>query len=100
MQNGNRTKKPCAADGGITGSNHAFRASWVTFEEARHAAEASSYSGVGFIISKGMYFLDIDHRDEADAMVHCRSADMTPTPRSPSAETASTSTAAVIMTAS
>ncbi|WP_106626970.1 DNA primase family protein [Selenomonas massiliensis] len=69
MQNGNRTKMPCAADGGITGSNHAFRASWVTFEEARHAAEASSYSGVGFIIPKGMYFLDIDHRDEADAMV-------------------------------
>nr|DAV98437.1 MAG TPA: DNA helicase [Caudoviricetes sp.] len=69
MQNGNRTKKPCAADGGITGSNHAFRASWVTFEEARRAAEASSYGGVGFIIPKGMYFLDIDHRDEADAMV-------------------------------
>lgn len=69
MQNGNRTKKPCAADGGITGSNHAFRASWVTFEEAQCAAEASSYGGVGFIIPKGMYFLDIDHRDEADAMV-------------------------------
>ncbi len=69
MQNGNRTKKPCAADGGITGSNHAFRATWVTFEEAMRAAEASSYGGVGFIIPKGMYFLDIDHRDEADAMV-------------------------------
>ena len=69
QKDGKSTKKPCAADGGITGSNHAFRASWVTFEEARHAAEASSYSGVGFIIPKGMYFLDIDHRDEADAMV-------------------------------
>mgnify|MGYP000868371246 FL=1 len=34
MQNGNRTKKPCGADGGITGVNHAFRASRVTFEEA------------------------------------------------------------------
>ena len=69
MQNGNRTKKPCASDGGITGSNHAFRATWVTFEEAMRAEEASSYGGVGFIIPKGMYFLDIDHRDEADAMV-------------------------------
>ena len=69
MQNDNRTKKPCAADGGITGSNHAFRATWVTFEEASRAAAASSYDGVGFIIPKGMYFLDIDHRDDADAMV-------------------------------
>ena len=68
-KDGKRKKKPCAADGGITGANHAYRASWVTFEEARRAAEESSYAGVGFIIPKGMYFLDIDHRDAADAMV-------------------------------
>ena len=68
-KDGKRKKKPCAADGGITGVNHAYRASWVTFEEARRAAEESSYAGVGFIIPKGMYFLDIDHRDAADAMV-------------------------------
>ena len=68
QKDGKSTKKPCGADGGITGVNHAFRASWVTFEEAQKAAEEKSLGGVGFIIPKGMYFLDIDHRDEADAL--------------------------------
>ena len=53
QKDGKSTKKPCGADGGITGVNHAFRASWVTFEEAQKAAEEKSLGGVGFIIPKG-----------------------------------------------
>ena len=68
QKDGKSTKKPCGADGGITGVNHAFRASWVTFKEAQKAAEEKSFGGVGFIIPKGMYFLDIDHRDDTDAL--------------------------------
>ncbi len=60
-RDGKVTKVPCSASGGATGTNEKFRKTWVTYEEAEIAAEKNGYSGVGFIIPKGWFFLDIDH---------------------------------------
>lgn len=60
-RDGKTTKVPCSASGGATGTNEKYRRSWVTYDEAKAAAEKNGYSGVGFIIPKGWFFLDIDH---------------------------------------
>lgn len=61
-KDGRKTKKPLAASGKATGTNRDYEDTWVTFDEAKSAACAKNYSGVGFVIPKGFFFLDIDHR--------------------------------------
>ena len=41
----------------------------VTFDEAKKAANDRKFSGVGFVIPKGWFFLDIDHRDMTDPYI-------------------------------
>ncbi|MCQ2414064.1 MAG: phage/plasmid primase, P4 family [Clostridia bacterium] len=60
-RDGKTTTVPCSASGSATGTNEKYRNTWVTFDEATSAAQARGFSGVGFIIPKGWFFLDIDH---------------------------------------
>ena len=66
---GKKTKVPVAASGEKTGTDKAHCATWVTFDEAKAAAAEKNYSGVGFVIPKGYFFLDIDHREMDDPYI-------------------------------
>ena len=68
-KDGRRTKVPVSANGTATGTNEAYSHTWVTFDEAKTAAAEKHYSGVGFVIPKGWFFLDIDHRELQDPFV-------------------------------
>lgn len=68
-KDGRKTKVPVAANGEKTGTNEAYRHTWVTFAEAKQAAQNRRYSGVGFVIPEGYFFLDIDHRELNDTYV-------------------------------
>lgn len=63
------TKVPMSAFGGKTGTNEEYRSTWVTCDEALKAKEMYKSSGIGFVIPKGMYFLDIDERAFDDTYV-------------------------------
>ncbi len=65
---GRRTKKPISAYGTPTGTDAAHAHTWVTYEEAKAAAE-KNYDGVGFVIPEGYFFLDIDHMALTDPFV-------------------------------
>ncbi|MCD7831754.1 MAG: phage/plasmid primase, P4 family [Firmicutes bacterium] len=66
---GRRTKKPISAYGTPTGTDAAHAHTWVTYEEAKTAAEKNGYDGVGFVIPEGYFFLDIDHMALTDPFV-------------------------------
>lgn len=68
-KDGHKKKMPCSAFGTVTGTNLEYGSTWVTFEEAKKAACANNYSGVGFVIPKGWFFLDIDHKPLDDPYV-------------------------------
>ena len=68
-KDGRKTKVPCAASGDKTGTNDEYRDTWVTFDEAKAAAVEKHYSGVGFVIPEGYFFLDIDHKPLDDPYV-------------------------------
>jgi len=68
--NGGRINKiPFAASGGATGTNERYRHTWVTYDEAVAAMKEQNAAGVGFVIPKGYFFLDIDHYDLTDPFV-------------------------------
>lgn len=66
---GHRTKKPISAYGTPTGTDAAHAHTWVTYEEARTAAEKNGHDGVGFVIPERYFFLDIDHMALTDPFV-------------------------------
>ena len=65
-KNGRMTKVPCSAHGSKTGTNEEYRGTWVRYDEAIAAAQKYMYSGVGFVIPQGWFFLDIDHKELDD----------------------------------
>jgi len=68
--NGDRISKiPFAAGGGATGTNEKYRHTWVTYDEALSSLKKQSAAGLGFVIPKGYFFLDIDHRPLTDPFV-------------------------------
>ena len=69
---GKLTKVPKSAMGRATGTDEKYRDTWVTYAEAVSAAERYQFSGVGFVIPKGYFFLDIDHRGLDDPWVIIR----------------------------
>lgn len=69
LKDGKINKIPFAASGGATGTNDKYKHTWVTYEEALKASEQVGAAGVGFVIPKGYFFLDIDHADENDPRV-------------------------------
>ena len=66
---GRMTKVPCAANGGATGTDEKYAHTWVTYEEAVEAMQRNGYTGVGFVIPEGMFFIDKDHIDPNDPVV-------------------------------
>lgn len=68
-KDGKRTKVPISASGNKTGTDEPHRDTWVTFDEAKAAAAEKNYSGVGFVIPEGYFFLDIDHKPLDDPYV-------------------------------
>ena len=68
-RSGKRTKVPISAYGTPTGTNEPYAHTWVTYDEAVKAAREHGYSGVGFKIPKGYFFLDVDHKDLTDPYV-------------------------------
>ena len=69
VRDGKTTKAPIAASGEKTGTNDEYRDTWVTFNEAKAAASEKHYSGVGFVIPQGWFFLDIDRKPIDDPYV-------------------------------
>lgn len=63
---GNKTKVPIAASGEETGTDEAHARIWVTYEEAVKAAKEKGYSGIGFVLPEGYFFLDVDDRELDD----------------------------------
>ena len=68
-KNGRMTKVPCSAHGGKTGTNEEYRGTWVRYDEAIAAGQKYMYSGVGFVIPQGWFFLDIDHKELDNPLV-------------------------------
>ena len=66
---GKTTKVPTSAYGTATGTSAEYAHSWATFDEAVAAAKEHGYSGVGFKIPKGYFFLDVDHKEVSDPYV-------------------------------
>lgn len=66
---GKRTKDPIGASGCITGTSEEYCCTWVTKAEAEKAAEDKGYSGIGFVLPEGFFFLDIDKRELEDPFV-------------------------------
>ena len=69
IKDGKKTKKPCSAEGGATGTNKEYAHTLATYDAARKAANDNGYSGVGFVIPEGYFFLDIDHKALEDPFV-------------------------------
>ncbi len=67
IKNGKHTKVPKSAAGGATGTTERWRKTWVTYDDAILAKERINADGVGFILPKGYFFLDIDGRSVNDA---------------------------------
>ena len=65
-RNGRITKKPFSALGGATGSNDAYSRTWVSYAEAKSAAQRLCCNAVGFVLPKGYFFLDLDNRSVDD----------------------------------
>ena len=72
MEKGKRgdrvAKVPFATNGKSCGTNDIYRDIWVPYAETQQAVARRKADGVGFRIPKGMFFLDIDHRDLNDPM--------------------------------
>ena len=66
---GKKTKVPCAASGGVTGTTKEYAHTWVTYDEAAAAMRKHGYTGIGFIIPEGVFFIDKDHIDLNDPIV-------------------------------
>jgi len=69
MVGGKKTKKPCTPSGKVTGTSTEYAGTWVTHPQAMAGCSVNGHDGVGFVLSEGMFFLDIDHRAVDDPMV-------------------------------
>ena len=69
LRNGKLSKIPFAASGKACGTNDDYKDCWVTYEEAMQAMPRKKADGVGFTIPKGMFFLDIDHAAQNEALL-------------------------------
>lgn len=68
-RSGQKKKVPKSAYGTATGTNSAYEHTWVEYDKAVKSVKKHLYDGVGFVIPKGYFFLDIDHRELTDPLV-------------------------------
>ncbi len=66
---GHVTKRPIAASGVATGTTRRFRKTWVTYDEAVAAVRERHFDGVGFVVPKGLAFVDQDGISPDDPFV-------------------------------
>ena len=69
VREGKKTKVPCTVTGGSCGTDEKYASTWVTYDEAKAAVAEHGFSGIGIIIPKDMFFLDIDHKAVEDPFV-------------------------------
>ncbi len=69
VREGKRTKVPCTVTGCACGTDEKYASTWVTYAEAKAAAAEHGFSGIGIIIPKDMFFLDVDHKAVEDPFV-------------------------------
>ena len=69
VREGKKTKVPCTVTGGTCGTDEKFTSTWVSYAEAKAAVAEHGFSGIGIIIPKDMFFLDIDHKAIEDPFV-------------------------------
>lgn len=62
-KDGKISKCPYSASGKITGSDEKYKHTWVTYDEAVASVAMQKCQGVGFMIPKGYFFLDIDDQE-------------------------------------
>ena len=69
--NGRNTKKPFSVTGYPTGTSKDHSDEWSDYETALAAYKMpdSGFDGVGFVMTEGLFLLDIDHRSEDDPML-------------------------------
>lgn len=65
-EDGKKTKKPISYKNTATGTNEEYSKTWCTYEEAKKAKEIYGFDGIGFVIPKGYWGIDIDKRDFED----------------------------------
>ena len=63
IRKGKTTKVPFAANGGTSGTSEKYKHTWVAYDEAVAAQGKFPGTGIGFVVPKGVFFLDIDHAD-------------------------------------
>lgn len=61
-KDGKPRKVPYSAAGCRTGTSQDYIHDWVDFDQAQQAAEVRGFDGVGFVLPKGCFLLDIDHQ--------------------------------------
>ncbi len=69
VREGKKTKVPCTVTGGACGTDEKYASTWVTYDEAKAAVAEHGFSGIGIIIPKDMFFLDVDHKAVEDPFV-------------------------------
>lgn len=69
VREGKKTKVPCTVTGGACGTDEKYASTWVTYEEAKAAVAEHGFSGIGIIIPKDMFFMDVDHKAVEDPFV-------------------------------
>ncbi len=68
-KNGKKTKLPISATGSRTGTSSNYSVTWVTYEEAIAATSRQEANGVGLVLPKGYFLLDLDERELNDPLV-------------------------------
>ena len=65
-KDGKITKKPISYKNTSTGTNEKYRDTWCTYAEAKAAKGKYGFDGIGFVIPKNYFGIDIDKRDFKD----------------------------------
>lgn len=68
-KDGKTTKVPYGINGRQIGTNDKYINSWSTYVEAKAAAAKFNFNGIGLVIPKGYFFLDIDKKELSDPFV-------------------------------
>ena len=68
-EDGKKTKKPISYKNTATGTSEEYSKTWCTYDEAKTAKEKYGFDGIGFIIPKDYFGIDIDKRDFEDAIM-------------------------------
>lgn len=69
MKNGIKTKIPCSAAGGPSGTDENWTHTWVTYNKATDTLAKTKADGIGFVIPKGYFFIDVDDYSLDDPFV-------------------------------